>query len=103
MRSFLISVFLLPLVAVNAQQISIIPQPKTVKLAQPAAYFNLSPVTVIVLEGSNLENAADFLNDYLLKYYSFQLQTAKNSTSKNSIRLNFDRMDNPLPGAYNLS
>src|SRR5258708_1108258 len=103
MRSFFVSCFLLVSFFTGAQQLNIIPQPQTMKQPKAAAYFNLTPLTVIVLEGGNLENSANFLNDYLQKYHLFHLTILKSSTSKNSIRLNFDRLDKKLPGAYDLT
>lgn len=83
-----------------AQTITIIPQPVSMTQSKIPATFRLTPATVIVLEGSNMENAFNFFNDYLLKFYRFKLKAVKESSSKNAIRLNFERLDNPLPGAY---
>src|ERR1700750_906572 len=81
-------------------QISIIPQPASVKQPKIAAKFNVTPSTQIVLEGSNLENVAGYLNDYFQQFYHFKLKVAKTISGNNAIILNYDRLDNPLPGAY---
>jgi hexosaminidase len=88
---------------VSAQQLNIIPQPVSVKQPKIAASFSITPATQIVLEGSNMENAAGFFNDYLQKYYLLKLKVVKKSTSKNIIRLNYERLDNEIPGAYNMT
>ncbi|MGC4036415.1 MAG: family 20 glycosylhydrolase [Chitinophagaceae bacterium] len=83
-------------------QVNIIPQPVSVKQPKIAANFQINAQTKIVLEGSNLENSANFLNDYLQAYYNLKLETATKATGKNSIVLNFDRLDIGT-GAYNLN
>jgi hexosaminidase len=88
--------------ALTAQEINIIPQPVSVKQPKIAGSFAVTPATTIVLEGSGLENSVDFFNDYLQQFYHFKLKTAKSSTSKNVIVLNYERMDNKLAGAYTL-
>lgn len=88
---------------VVGQEINIIPQPVSVKQPKIAASFNLTPATVIVLEGSGLENTASFFNDYLDRFYQYKLKIEKTSNSKNVIRLNYERMDKPIAGAYTLA
>jgi hexosaminidase len=85
---------------VQAQEINIIPQPVSVKQPKIAATFAITPSTEIVLEGSDLENSASFLNDYLQNFYHLKLKVVKNSSSSNTIHLNYERMDNPIQGAY---
>ena len=89
--------------ALSAQQVNIIPQPQSIKQPKIAANFNLTPTTEIVLEGSNMDNSVNFLNNYLQRFYLFKLKVVKNSNSKNAIRLNFERLDNELPGAYHMT
>src|SRR3954468_6853674 len=82
-------------------QIAIIPQPVSLKQPKIAAKFTISPSTVIVLEGSNLETTAAFLNNYLEDVYHFRLKIESSGTnSTNAIRLNFERLDNDIEGAY---
>ncbi len=90
-------------VAIAAQTINIIPQPVSVKQPKIAAKFNINPSTLIVLEGSNLENAANFLNDYLQQCYLFKLKITNKAGSNNAIVLNYERMDNTVPGAYQMT
>ena len=92
------------LVAISIQaQISIIPQPASVKQPKTAAKFSITPSTQIVLEGGNLENVAGYLNEYFQQFYHFKLKVAKTSPGSNAIILNYDRLDNPLPGAYEMT
>jgi hexosaminidase len=83
-----------------AQTINIIPQPAEMKQPKMAASFTITPATQIVLEGSGLENSVNFLNDYLQRFYHFKLKTAKKASSKNVIRLNYEKMDYALAGTY---
>lgn len=98
-----IATLLLLLIAFNnafTQEISIIPQPAELKTSSGS--FTINSSTELVLLGSRLENSAAFLNDYLNQFYGFKLKTVKQTKSKNVIRINFERMDNPIPGAYTL-
>lgn len=83
--------------------INIIPQPAEIKQPKIAASFIITPATEIVLEGSGLENSADFLNDYLDRFYHFKLKVLNKATSKNTITLNYEKMDYAIAGAYTLT
>lgn len=84
-------------------QINVIPQPVSVKYTGTIGKFSLGPETRIVAEGSGLQNSIDFFNSYLKTYYGFALQTASTSKGNNNLILNFERMDDSIPGAYHLS
>ncbi|MEO5999839.1 MAG: beta-N-acetylhexosaminidase [Chitinophagaceae bacterium] len=93
---------LFTLIAVQlTAQVSIIPVPVEVKMPARAGFFPLSSKTAIILEGSGMENSVDFLNAYLKEVYGFTLKTSKNQSGE-GIHLNFERMDNKIPGAYTL-
>ncbi len=98
----LISIFIFS-VCTQAQELNIIPEPVSIKQPRIAAKFSISPATQIVLEGSNLQQSANFLNDYLQQFYLFKLKVVKKATGSNVIRLNFERLDKPIPGAYQLT
>ena len=86
----------------NAQNpINVVPMPSEVKIGNGNVL--IYPSTQIVLEGSNLEKCAGILNDYLLANYGMKLKVVKKHSSANSITLNYGRLDNELPGAYNLT
>jgi hexosaminidase len=82
--------------------VSIIPQPKSVKVTEGNKSFKLSASTLIVLEGSNLGNTVSFFNDYLQSMYGFKLKTVSNSPSRNVIRFNYEMMEKKEPGAYRM-
>ncbi|MEO6613540.1 MAG: beta-N-acetylhexosaminidase [Chitinophagaceae bacterium] len=103
MRKITVSLLLLlPVFIATAQTISIIPQPVSLKQPKIAASFIVTPATQIVLEGSNMTNAVEFFNNYLQRFFLFKLKVVKNSASKNAIRLNFERLDSDVAGAYHL-
>ncbi|WP_315814619.1 glycoside hydrolase family 20 zincin-like fold domain-containing protein [Paraflavitalea speifideaquila] len=80
-------------------QVNIIPQPVEVKMPKLAGQFTITRNTAIVLDGSGLENSANFLNEYLQQVYGFSLKiTTKNAPG--AIHLNYEKMENPIPGAY---
>jgi len=88
--------------SVTAQNsINVVPMPVEVKMGKGDILINRN--TQIVLEGSHLEKCAAVLNDYLLANYGFKLKTVKKYAVANSITLNYERLDNNLPGAYNLT
>lgn len=82
-------------------QVNIIPQPVEVKMPATAGNFTITAQTPIILEGSGLENSAAFLNDYLQQIYGFKLKIQKNAFA-GGIRLNYERMDHPIQGAYTM-
>ncbi len=82
-------------------QVNIIPRPAEVKLPKVAGQFVLTERTPIVLDGSGLENSANFLNDYLQQVYGFRLPVSSKAVS-GGIHLNYERMDYPIAGAYTL-
>jgi hexosaminidase len=99
-QTFLGLALLLTLFA-GAQEISIIPRPS--KMEAGTGNFTITNTTKIILAGSGMEKSARFLNDYLQKFYGFHLQVQKKGSSQNNIVLNFERIDNPVPGAYRLN
>ncbi|OYU54538.1 MAG: beta-N-acetylhexosaminidase [Chitinophagaceae bacterium BSSC1] len=84
----------------QAQEVALIPQPE--KLTLGTGNFSISPKTKIVLAGSGLEQSAKFLNDYFQTFFGFKLAIQKSGDFKNNIVLNYEKMEYPIPGAYNL-
>jgi hexosaminidase len=84
-------------------QVSIIPQPASVKMPRIAGSFAISPSTKIVAEGSGTENSVQFFNDYLQTFYGFRLQAASKAKGSNNIILHSARLHDSIPGAYHLS
>ena len=82
--------------------LNVIPEPAKAEVKQGT--FTLTPSTKILLSASNLDKSVNFFNSYLKKYYGFELETSKQSNDhKNVIELNYDRLDNSLPGAYEMN
>jgi hexosaminidase len=103
MKKAIIVFFSVTSLLVQAQTISIIPQPAEIKQPKIAADFFITPATQILLQGSGLDNSVNFLNDYLERFYHFKLKTVRKTTSKNVIALNYERMDGGVAGAYTLT
>jgi hexosaminidase len=85
---------------VSGQQINIIPQPASVEVKKGT--FTISPNTYLLALGSGMEKSVSFLNWYFKEYYGFQLKKETKPRLLNVIILNFERMDNSLPGAYRI-
>lgn len=84
MRSLIKSfVFLFLPFALLAQEITIIPQPASLK--RGAGYFNLGKNTTLVIQDDGDMPAAEFLNSYLQQFYGFSLPVSK-TPAKNAIR-----------------
>lgn len=89
-------------IALNSiAQVNIVPMPAEVKLG--SGTFTLNKNTALILEGSGLEKSAVVLNEYLQKQFGFTLKVKKQAAISNSIRLNYQRMDNGIAGAYHLT
>jgi hexosaminidase len=103
MKQRLLAFSLLFAIVTTAQDINIIPKPfRTVKTE---GNFSITPATQIILEETGLEKSAQFLNDYLQQFYGFRLPVIKNGGLRNKtnlIRLDIEKMDNSIPGAYTL-
>ena len=86
-----------------AQKINIVPMPAEMKMPKIAATFPLTSKTTIVLKGTGLEKSAAFLNDYLKKYYGFNLNIANDDKGKDAIVLNTQSMDSAVAEAYQMT
>ena len=78
--------------------LNIIPAPTAVKMGK--GIFMLTKNTSIVIEGSGLEKVGAFLNEYLQQECGYKLKITKDYTGINIIRLNNERLDNKITGAY---
>ena len=81
-------------------QLNIVPMPAEVKMGK--GNFILSSSTKIILQGSNLEKTAAFLNNYIKKNYGFSLKVQKDIAIENTIVLNYERMNKPIGSAYKM-
>ena len=103
MKNILLIIFLFSVTFCFAQQqsLNIIPEPVKAEVKQGT--FTITPSTKIIIEASGINNSINFFNDYLKKFYDFELKTSKEKSATNVIELNFDRLDNSTPGAYNMT
>jgi hexosaminidase len=102
MKGIICVLALLTGLAASAQNnVNIVPMPAEIKMGTGS--FPIDKNTVIVLDGSGLEKSAAVLNDYLQKQFGYKLIVEKKSANPNSIRINYERIDNEIAGAYNLT
>src|SRR5690242_63508 len=102
MKNILPVIFLFAAASCSSQSsLNIIPEP--VKVEVKDGSFTITPSTKIIAEASGVSNSINFLNDYLKKFYGFELKTSKDKSATNVIELNFDRLDNSNPGGYEMN
>ncbi len=89
------------LVAFAQNNLNLVPMPAQVKTGKGS--FNIDKTTSIILEGSGLEKISSLLNEYIQQSLGYKLKVTKNYAGNNAIRLNYERLDNKYPGAYNLN
>lgn len=82
-------------------ELNLVPMPAEIKMGK--GMFALNKNTDIVLEGSGLEKTADLLNNYMYESFGYRLKITSRYAGANSISLNYERLDNQLPGAYNMT
>jgi hexosaminidase len=102
MKNFLSLIFSASFLSCVAQQqtLNIIPAPAKVEIKQ--GNFNITASTKIIT-APGVDKSANFLNNYLKKYYGFELKTSKEkSASKNVIELSVKGLANSIPGAYEM-
>ncbi|SDE26099.1 beta-N-acetylhexosaminidase [Pedobacter soli] len=87
---------------VSAQEINIIPQPAYQKTEPGKKPFIIDSKTQIVIIDSTLTPAADFLNNYLQKYFKLKLNITKVTPNKNFIAFISNRRISEFEDAYNL-
>lgn len=101
MKRLILSALVFLFIGAHAQ-VDIIPQPVEVVMPNQAGTFTITAKTPIKLEGSGLENAAAFLNEYLMLVYGFELPLQEDAPASGAIRLSLERMDYPIAGAYQM-
>lgn len=99
-RSLLLIGIIASLFSHAQNSLNIVPLPAEIIMGKDG--FTINKNTTIVLEGSGLEKTAAFLNDKLKKELGFNLKVQKKDPGTNTIRLNYERMDYEIQGAYNL-
>ena len=87
----------------SAQEVNIIPQPAYSKVEADKQPFIIDATTQIVVVDSSLINSADFLNDYLQRYYKLRLTITNVTPSKNFISLILNTTISEFEDAYVLT
>ena len=85
----------------NGQENSIIPAPVSVIYPANSGWVSITAGSTIFAEGSGMENTINYLNDFLQRHYNFKM-TLTTDRKKSLIRLNYEKMEHPIPGAYEL-
>ncbi|WP_231427947.1 MULTISPECIES: beta-N-acetylhexosaminidase [Pedobacter] len=86
-----------------AQEVNIIPQPAYINVESTKKAFIIDAKTQIVVIDSSLMNSADFLNDYLQKYYKLTLNITNVTPNKNFISLVLNTRISEFDNAYILN
>ena len=100
-KIILIACLLNGLFGIAQNNLNLVPMPAQVKPGK--GVFHMDKNTVLVLQGGGLEKISALLNDHIQQSLGFQLKVIKNYTGNNAVRLNYERLDNKIPGAYNLT
>jgi len=87
----------------SAQEVNIIPQPAFIKIDANKKSFTIDAKTQIIVADSSAENSANFLNDYLQKYYKIKLNVTNVTPAKNFINLSLDTALSEFEDAYTLT
>lgn len=88
---------------IAAQQVNIIPQPQQLTENKNAQPFLFHPSTKIILKADSLENSANFLNDYLERYFGIRLEITRTDTISNAIVLDLNTGISTYTDYYSLS
>ncbi|ANE53468.1 beta-N-acetylhexosaminidase [Flavisolibacter tropicus] len=85
---------------VVAQDVAIIPKPVKLQVTSAKDRFIIDQETTIIPETVDAMPAAEFLKDYLKKYYGKELTINPRHNSFNAILLKLDKVDSKVVGAY---
>lgn len=102
MRKIIFLFLILISFKLSAQEINIIPQPAYQKTEPGKKPFTIDSKTQIVVIDTTLTPAADFLNNYLQKYFKLKLNVTKVTPNKNFIALISNTRISEFEDAYNL-
>jgi len=101
MKKLMIFVFVCLTTLCSSQSLNIIPQPLKAEVKQ--GNITITPDTKIIISAPGVEKSAAFLNNYLKKFYGFELKTAKKKAG-NAIDLSITKAsNNSVIGAYNMN
>ena len=99
MKKVFTALTLLVCMFANAQEVSIIPQPTSLKVNEGT--FSISAKTTLQIKSAGQQKAANFLNKYLQEFYGFQLKVTVGTGAKNAISLDNTNKD-AVKGTYTL-
>ncbi len=99
MKKVFTALTLLVCMFANAQDVSIIPQPTSLKVNEGT--FSISAKTTLQIKSAGQQKAANFLNKYLQEFYGFQLKVIVGTGAKNAISL-VNTNGNAPKGTYTL-
>jgi hexosaminidase len=103
MKKLVLITFLITITYTANAQISLIPQPVDVKVEHLKKSFTINANTQIYIQNDSLSNSANFLNDYLQKYFNLKLNVNTVAPSKNFIKLMLNAKVSKFDNAYVLS
>jgi len=99
-KLFILSMLLSCLIA-KSQEINVIPEPAKVEMKQGT--FTITKNTIVFYSQKGIGKSASFLNDYLKKYYAFELHAEKKELyPEGKISLHYDSLKSSAHGSYNL-
>ena len=99
MKKVFTALTLLVCMFANSQEVSIIPQPTSLKVNEGT--FSISAKTTLQIKSAGQQKAANFLNKYLQEFYGFQLKVIVGTGAKNAISL-VNTNGNAPKGTYTL-
>lgn len=99
MKKVFTALTLLVCMFANSQEVSIIPQPTSLKVNEGT--FSISAKTTLQIKSAGQQKAANFLNKYLQEFYGFQLKVIVGTSAKNAISL-VNTNGNAPKGTYTL-
>ncbi|WP_240916461.1 glycoside hydrolase family 20 zincin-like fold domain-containing protein [Pedobacter sp. HDW13] len=102
MRKIIFLFLILISFKISAQEVNIIPQPAYLDIKKTQKPFIIDAKTQIVVIDSALTPSADFLNDYLQKYYKLKLNITNVTPGGNFIKLISNTRISEFDDAYSL-
>ena len=100
MKKTLLALLMLPLMPLQAQSVHIIPHPAT--MSGGPGHVTIDAHPKLIVSGAGMEKSARFLNDYLQKFYGFNLKVIKGKAAS-GIVLKQAAMADGVDGAYTMN
>jgi len=87
----------------SAQEVNVIPQPVSLNIKTTQKPFTIDATTKIVIVDTALIPSADFLNNYLQKYYNLKLNITNVTPTKNFVSFTLNTQISEFENAYTLN